>query len=344
MTHIKMTLENVTVIIPAHNRPDRLHRLLSYYSRTDIRILVPDSSDMPFADINQYPKVVYRHFPRQHFLVKIKEVLPLIQTPYVVYCADDDFIIPEAIAQMTAFLDAHPDYCTAQGHYLTFTPLKKKIVFYPRYIRYFDKQVTATNPRGRLLQEKNMYASLLYAVIRSDIFKKMYEACFNADNSLRFNNLFLAEEYFNHAALIFGKYATLPCFYSAREFIEGSATSTTVPAYIVKTAPEYKDEYEGFLETLGKLLRDNEKEEDGGEVEFIRSISTMPKETVDITRKRKIKEFFRRHKFLFWLNRLADKRYNQKGLKIVKGMSSYPCSFSTPEKEEIIRMISKKNL
>ena len=29
-----MTLQNVTVIIPAHNRPERLRRLLDYYSRT----------------------------------------------------------------------------------------------------------------------------------------------------------------------------------------------------------------------------------------------------------------------------------------------------------------------
>ena len=36
-----MTLQNVTVIIPAHNRPKRLRRLLDYYSRTDIRFLFP---------------------------------------------------------------------------------------------------------------------------------------------------------------------------------------------------------------------------------------------------------------------------------------------------------------
>jgi len=378
-----MTLEHVTVIIPAHNRPDRLRRLLAYYSRTNIRILVPDSSDLPFADLAEYPNIVYRHQPKQHFLLKIKEILPLINTPYVLYCADDDFTIPEAIAHMTDFLDNHPDYCSAQGHYLTFTPQKKKVVFYPRYIRYFDKQVTADTPRERLLQEKDMYASLLYAVIRADAFKKMYEKCFDDKGKLRFQNLFLAEEYFNHAALILGKYITLPYFYSAREFIEGSATSTTTPVYIVKSAPEYKEEYEGFLYSLAELLKEQEDQSFSGsqiqppqqatespssaplaqypkelqqsgplytnptfstddEIAFIRSISTMPKETLTITRKRKIKEFFRRNKYLFWLNRLADKRYNQKGLNIVKGMPSYPCSFNTPEKEEILRMISMK--
>ena len=80
----------------------------------------------------------------------------MISTPYVLYCADDDFAVPSGIAQMTAFLDEHPDYSTAQGHYLTFTPHKGKISFYPRYIRYFDKQVTGDTPRERLLQEKNL--------------------------------------------------------------------------------------------------------------------------------------------------------------------------------------------
>ena len=190
-----MTLQNVTVIIPAHNRPERLRRLLDYYSRTDIKVLVPDSSDHPFADAEKYPDITYLHRPKLHFLLKLKEVLPMISTPYVLYCADDDFAVPSGIAQMTAFLDEHPDYSTAQGHYLTFTPHKGKISFYPRYIRYFDKQVTGDTPRERLLQEKNMYASLLYSVIRTQAFQRMYAACFNPDGSLRFRNLFLAEEF-----------------------------------------------------------------------------------------------------------------------------------------------------
>lgn len=149
-----MTLQNVTVIIPAHNRPERLRRLLDYYSRTDIKILVPDSSDQPFADAEKYPDVTYLHRPKLHFLLKLREVLPMICTPYVLYCADDDFTVPSGIARMTAFLDAHPDYSTAQGHYLTFTPQNGKVSFYPRYIRYFDKQITGETPRERLSQEK----------------------------------------------------------------------------------------------------------------------------------------------------------------------------------------------
>ena len=334
-----MTLQNVTVIIPAHNRPERLRRLLDYYARTDIGILVPDSSALPFAEAAEYPGVTYLHRPGLHFLLKIREVLPLIRTPYVLYCADDDFTVPAAIARMAAFLDAHPDYASAQGHYLTFVPSKEKVSFYPRYIRYFDKCVTADTPRERLLQEKDMYASLLYSVTRTSIFRTMYAACFNSDGSLRFRNLFLAEEFFTHAVLIFGKYATLPCFYSARERIPGSATEQTVPVSVVKASPEYREEYRGFLQALADLLEPQDASKREEAVAFIRSVSDMPKDSPAISRKKKLMEFAHKHVWLRWVNRLADWRYHQKGLKAVKGMPSYPCTFSTPEKEEIVRAI-----
>lgn len=334
-----MTLQNVTVIIPAHNRPKRLRRLLDYYSRTDIKILVPDSSDLPFPDAEKYPDVTYLHRPKLHFLLKLKEVLPMICTPYVLYCADDDFTVPSAIARMVEFLDNHPDYSTVQGHYLSFRSQKGKISFSPRYIRYFDKQITGETPRERLSQEQNMYASLLYSVIRTDAFQRMYAACYNPDGSLRFRNLFLAEEFFNHSALIFGKYATLPYFYSAREYIVGSATATTVPISIIKTSHKYQSEYQGFLLALAELLETQEgcKLEDA--LSFIRHISDMPKDTAKISYKRKILEFIQKHPSLHWASKLSDWRYVQKGLKVVKGMQSYPCTFSTPEKEEIIRAI-----
>lgn len=333
------TLQHVTVIIPAHNRPERLRRLLEYYSRTDIQILVPDSSDRPFTDAGNYPDITYLHRPKLHFLLKIKEILPLIHTPYVLYCADDDFAVPEAIAQITAFLDTHPDYSTAQGHYLTFIPDKEKVAFYPRYIRYFDKRVTGDTARKRLLQRKNMYAPLLYAVIRTSVFRHMYTSCFTPDGTPRFRNLFLAEEFFNHAALIAGKYATLPCFYSARECIAGSATETTTPMSIVRTDPAYQSEYRNFLQTLAELFEEQEKCTPEEALLFIKQIHATPQDTVQISGKRKVLSFIRKYPALHWISRLANWRYNQKGLKAVKGMQSYPCRFSTPEKEEIIRLV-----
>ncbi len=333
-------LSRVTVIIPAHNRPERLRRLLDYYGGTALQLLVPDSSDRPFPDADAYPSVTYLHRPRLHFLLKIREVLPLIKTPYVLYCADDDFTVPAAIGQVIDFLDAHPDYSVAQGHYLTFTPGKwGKVAFMPRYIRHLDKRVTADTPRERLLQERDMYASLLYAVTRTEVFRAMYAASFDASGTPLFRNLFLAEELFNHAVLIFGKYATLPCFYSAREYIPGSATDCTVPPSVVKSAPAYRGEYQGFLQAMGALLASRDGSTPADATAFMRTISEMPKETAAISRKQALVAYAKKHAWLHWLGRLADRQYRRKGLKAVKGMPSYPCTFSTPEREAIEQAI-----
>lgn len=334
-------LTNVTVIIPAHNRPDRLRRLLDYYSRTGIEILVPDSSIHPFADIANYPQVTYLHQPNMHFLRKVNEVLPLITTPYVFYCADDDFTVPAAVQQLTDFLDAHPDFHTAQGHYLTFEPQPTKIEFTPRYIRNFDKKIAAESSTERLAEYKNIYASALYGVIRTETFKRMYTACFTPEGELRFNNLFLAEEYFNLFSLIHGNYATLPVFYSARERIPGSATHTTVPFSVVATAPQYKQEYDGFVDTLAEELAlcDNMPLTEARKI-LLQTIE-MPKTNANISFKRKVLGYVGKHRATQWISELLVQRYKQKGLKAVKGMPSYPCTFMTQDKQDILDCILK---
>ena len=80
----------------------------------------------------------------------------------------------------------------------------------------------------------------------------------NAGGELRFRNLFLAEEFFNLAVLILGRYATVPCFFSAREQIKGSATETTVPLEVIKTDLAYRDDFEGFIKSLAMLLADHD--------------------------------------------------------------------------------------
>lgn len=335
-------LENVTVIIPAHNRPHRLQRLLDYYSGTGIRILIPDSSDMPFTGDIDNRTTVYRHFPRMHFFKKIREVLPLIATDYVLYCADDDFTVPAAINRIAGFLDANPDYSIAQGHYLTFTPQGNRISFYPRYIRNFDNRITAGDATTRMLQEKGMYASMLYGVTRSDTFRRIYSYCFDDTGAMRFTNLFLAEEFFNHAMLIHGKYATIPCFYSARERIKGSATETTVPASVIKRSPKYASEYNGFIHALALMLAEHEDIDISEAEHRMRKICSSPKDSGSITFKRKINAFMARHKVLSFGVRISDWRYHRKGLKAVKGMDSYPCTFSTPDREAIIRAIQSQ--
>lgn len=337
-----MDLSNVTVIIPAHNRPKRLRRLLNYYSLTNIHIIVADSSADEFKDASFYPHVIYRHYPEEQFLRKINNILPFIATPYVFYCADDDFTVPGAVRQMALFLDSHPEFVTAQGHYLTFEVKKNKVEFSPRYIRHFDKKIDAATAAGRLEHFKDIYASNLYSVIRTEVFRRMYTAVANA-TELRFRNLFLAEEYFNLFSLINGAYVTLPYFYGAREYIASSAATTTVPFATVRNSEEYKEEYSNFIDILATELarKDNIPFKDARG--FILRTIDMPKINASISFKRKVLGFIDKFKSMKWLSNLLNERYKQKGIKAVKGMSSYPCKGTTPEIRLIEDCISSKS-
>jgi len=333
-------LENVTVLIPAHNRPERLCRLINYYASTGIKILISDSSDKPYEGPLDSKNIIYRHFPHTHMLVKVREVMNLITTDYVLYCADDDFAVPESIARIVDFLDCNPDYSIAQGHYMTFTPGKNgNVTFYPRYIRNFFNRIDDDNPLVRLASEKGMYASMLYGVTRTAIFRKIYSYCFDDNGNLRFRNLFLAEEFFNHAMLIQGKYATVPCFFSARERIKGSATETTVPLSVIKNAPEYADEFGGFKQALALMLRDVAGMNVSDAMQLIHDISNAPIDTASITFKRRLNAFVARRRCLRWAAALSEWRYHQKGLKAVKGMPSYPCRELTPAIRAILQAI-----
>lgn len=333
-------LENVSVIIPAHNRPERLQRLLDYYRGTGVRVIVPDSSVNRFNGRMDPDQVIYIHRPSEHFLLKIREILPLIKTDYVLYCADDDFAVPEAIEHMVEFLDSHPSYSCAQGHYLTFTPRKgRRIEFSPRYIRYFDNRVTAPTAAGRLAQISGMYASLLYGVVRTDAFRRTYEYCFDSHGEMRFRNLYLAEEFFHNSMLIHGDYATLPYFYSAREQIRNSAAQTTVPSSVIKNSEEYRPEFEGFVRGLTLLLVEREALAESEAEKLVRRAVLAPVDRPSVLFKRRVNAFIGRHRFLRWAERLSEWRYRQKGLRAVQGMESYPCTVLTPPIEKIIHAV-----
>ena len=119
--------------------------------------------------------------------------------------AEDDFTTPEGISQCIQFLESHPDYTSAQGHYLTFESNRNNVKFTPRYIRNLNSQITGETARERLLSKGSLYGSLLYAVVRTEAFKKTYEVCFDPADKILFNNLFLLKP-----CLI------IPCFYTRK--------------------------------------------------------------------------------------------------------------------------------
>ncbi len=333
-----MELESVTIVIPAHNRPNHLRRLLHYYEKVNVKILVTDSSKISFPYLDEFPWLNYYHFPNEQFLRKIKNILEYINTKYVVYCADDDFIVPQGIEKVIHFLERHPDYNSGQGHSVCFENIKKKIIFTPAYIRNFEKDINQEYPSERLIEFRNLYASLLYSVIRTSTFREMYLRCFDGDK-LIFKNLFLAEAYFNFYSLIEGKNITLPVFYGAREMITGSARYTTIPLNVLQSSKEYEEEFNGFKNLVINQLISKQKIELDFARTLIEGLLANPKRDHIHPLKRFAINLLNNVFPSEAMNRIISSRYRRKGLKITKGMKSYPCTFSTPEKELIIHHI-----
>ena len=335
-----MNLESITVVIPAHNRPEKLRRVLHYYSQTNIKIIVSDSSDVLFPYLNEFPNLKYFHFPKEQFLRKINYILSHINTKYVVYCADDDFIVPQAIEQCIIFLELHPDYNSAQGHYLSFEMKKDRVYFSPGYQRNFEKDINQNLPSERLPEFRNMYASLLYSVIRASTFVEMYKKCMKGE-TLKFTNLFLAEIYFNFFALMEGKNITLPIFYSAREKDYSSAAYTTVPISVIRSSPEYKEEFQSFFNIIVNVLVSKQNLD----IEFAKNLLSGllqdPKKDYIHPFKRKLLNLLNVYGPTELVKKYFRHRYELKARKITKGMKSYPYSISTPETDSIIYYISK---
>lgn len=333
-------LNKVTIIIPAHNRPERLKRLLDYYQGTPLHIIVTDSSKNIFKfDPNLYPNTTYYHFPNQHFLLKLREILPYINTPYVLYCADDDFAVIHGIETVVDFLEKNPSYSIAQGHYLTFTPRKSSVKFVPRYATKHFNHIEGNTPKERLEKENQMYGSLLYGITRTDIFKEMYSHCFDSNGNRRFSNLFLAEEFFNHAVLMYGNYSTIPVFFSAREYIIGSATTTTTPSYTIKNNPSYQTEFEGFIYALAEIYSKKQSLPIQEATDFLKVFTNPPQPRK--TPKQKLTD---------WLYSLNIKpisqflmgRYEKKALKATQSIPSYPSGVYTSgeiENQDINRIV-----
>ena len=89
----------------------------------NINVLVLDSTPYnPVSDelvkLISAKNVIWKKFdPAIAFWDKIAQGVDFIDTDYATMCADDDFIIPSAIAQCIKFLGDNPDYACTQGLY-----------------------------------------------------------------------------------------------------------------------------------------------------------------------------------------------------------------------------------
>ncbi len=109
-----MNKYNFTLIIPSHNRHNYLRRSAAYFKSLDCDVIYCDSSHISY-DGSFAPNMKYLHLPETTFAEKILIALEYVATDFVALCADDDFIMVDALYKGVNILEQFSDFKTIIG-------------------------------------------------------------------------------------------------------------------------------------------------------------------------------------------------------------------------------------
>lgn len=206
-----MKNSEITVIVPTHNRHDYLKRSFEYFKSSGVQVIYCDSSDVAFSD--SIPEdIVYSHLPGQTFHQKIFNTLLKIDSRYVALCADDDFIIINALFDGERFLNENDQYVSVLGHYVEF---KKDFdgIFSNIYMNNRGRDISADDVKIRLKNYFSDYFMILWAMHRREILLKAFEFF----NTCNFNNDNFYEIILGAISCGEGKIKSLPRLWGVRE-------------------------------------------------------------------------------------------------------------------------------
>lgn len=220
----------LTIVVVTRNRASFVRRLLGFLEGQTFggRVVLADSSDPDqFAktaravEDHAVPGIVHRACPGGWSNFRcLAEVLPTVETPYVAWNADDDFLIARTLERAVRFLEEHPDYAVAHGEAVTFSVRADgahgEVTAVGRYGQTAVKQPSAA---GRLLAHLGAYAPTAYSVHRTPHLAESYARVVEYEFDGFFGELFAS-----CLPLAYGKAVKLDGLYMARQ-VHGAMTS-----------------------------------------------------------------------------------------------------------------------
>ncbi len=338
--------KDITIVIPTHNRHCYLKRILSYYKK-DFKIMIADSTEkkfnFSFFPFLFYKNIEYYHYPNFEYLDKMEDILSKVTTPYVVMCADDDFIVKQSILNSINFLKNNLDFSSVQGRYISFYKEDTDYMFKPIYIASKDLIIDSDFLQDRMNTYMDNYVQVFYAVHRT----KHIQAFFLDSKKNNMTNPILMEIGLGLYTIIAGKYKTLQQLYGIRD---GQSLSTDVDRttldIIVKDS-KYVNVYNSFREMTNQfILSTSQQNKDNNILEECINIYCQKREIVKkkvIEKKKAIKQKTNSiSKSKEELKLLNKRRVNALMLKI-KDEIGYPLiDTNAIEKWNLIHKIIKK--
>lgn len=243
--------ERFTLVLITHNRPAFLLRALQYYSSYACSILVLDSTPVLNAAAKaQFPDVDYRHLPQFSYTGlqdKVTYGVEQVTTPYMVFAADDDFLLHDAMTQSVEFLETHPDYGLCHGYGMMYLARSTEVCYYRRDLLVCEDYASELGEE-RVMEFMSQFLPPFYAVTRTDLLQQWYRAL-PAGTSFEWQEI-------GHTfyLLACAKARILPIPFAVREVnYGGSDHNTNVLTVLTYTDPQTiadRDRFSGFLASL----------------------------------------------------------------------------------------------
>lgn len=176
----------LTILIPTRNRSRFLARLLHYYAHIGLTypIRIGDSSDPEICaknagvvqSVSERLVIACRPYPGVDNLTCMADLLDQVTTPYVVWSADDDFLVPRALQRAVTVLEARPDISAVHGEAVLFGLAPGQTsgpVLWTS--RYRQEAVEDGRAAVRLITFMSAYFPTIYSVHRTETLRWCYQ-------------------------------------------------------------------------------------------------------------------------------------------------------------------------
>lgn len=263
----------ITIIIPSHERHSLLSRAIHYYSELNFLVLIVDSSEL-CLEINLPKNIKYFHLPRSFFSNKIHYALSITSSPFVCLCADDDFLSESGLFSGKDFLERNLDFVSVQGNYIHFDPTNPLEIYNPLY-----KKMNGYKNDSEFIEErvKDSYkVPHIFALHRTNVLISALNI------SIDMESVTIVEETVALVTMFHGKHCVLPVFWCARDSVRYSNYIDELGNNDIRnTMAEENDSklnkvilnWESFLQTTdGKKLKNN----------YIKEVSGLTNESINI--------------------------------------------------------------
>lgn len=180
-------LSQLTVIVLTFNRYDKLLRLLKYADAFGCSFpffILDSSSQLMEGDeiskrIRRQNIQYVKYDSSMHPVDKICDGLARVTTPYVVFWADDDFLILEALKLGIEFLEKNRDFALVNGQNAKFAiePQNGKELAPNAFCHYGSRGIYENTASQRLLNHLTCYSVTAYSIHRTEVIRRSMSLC-----------------------------------------------------------------------------------------------------------------------------------------------------------------------